>query len=43
MTVGIDLSFRFANAVSNNVEIAIGRDDVFKIEVVSSGVLFLVN
>ena len=26
-TVGMNLSFRFANAVSNNVEIAIGRDD----------------
>ena len=26
-TVGLNLSFRFANAVSNNVEIAIGRDD----------------
>ena len=25
--VGMNLSFRFANAVSNNVEIAIGRDD----------------
>ena len=69
-TVGMNLSFRFANAVSNNVEIAIGRepsatlptwlydanwnlvrlttrgvvcDAVFKIEVVSSGVLFIVN
>ena len=69
--VGMNLSFRFANAVSNNVEIAIGRepsatlptwlydanwnlvrltthgpaacDAVFKIEVVSRGVLLIVN
>ena len=68
--VGMNLSFRFANAVLNNVEIALGCepsatlptwlcdanwnlvrlttrgvacDAVFKIEVVSSGVLFIVN
>ena len=69
-TVGMNLSFRFANAVSNNIEIAIecepsatlppwfydanwnlvrltkrgvSCDAVFKVEVVSSGVLFIVN
>ena len=42
-TVGMHLSFRLVNAVSNNVEIAIGCDAVFKIEVASSGVLLIVN
>ena len=42
-TVGMNLSFHFANAVSNNVEIAIGCDAVFKIEVASSGDLLIVN